>query len=280
MSTAQNVPVAPRAVEGGVATASCRPHPHTSVPVLQALDVVHRAHARLGPSAMDRWSRCGACIRLSEGLGAAAPGPAATAGTVLHNAYERCQLGGAGLTRAELLHLEACGVSSARAQAILDQALKATATLLSRYGVRHFVTELRVDPGRRIGRSDFWGTCDLLGVAPASRTVILADFKSGRGVVDPVDNLQLLSYCLGALDLLDFTPQRLVLAIVQPPVFGDEPAVWETTPDVLMQFEQYARERAAATDNPTALPVPSTEACQWCPARPICPAHCDEGGTP
>jgi hypothetical protein len=263
-----------------VTTASCKQYPQTSVPVLQALDVVGRAHAPLGPSAMDRWSRCGACIRLSKGLGAAAPGPAATAGTILHGAYERCQLGGTGLTRAELLHLEACGVSSARAHTILNQALRATATLFDRYGVRHFVTEVRVDPGRRIGRNDYWGTCDLLGVAPASRTVILADFKSGRGVVDPVDNLQLLSYCLGALDLLDFTPQRLVLAIVQPPVFGDEAAVWETTPDVLMQFEQYARERAAATDDPTALPVASPEACQWCPARPICPALCDEGGTP
>ncbi len=245
-----------------------------------AMGVVSRPHARLGPSSLHRWSQCPACIRLSEQMGASSAGPAALAGTTIHAAYERVLNGDHGLTEDEYVTLEACGVNRERARAILAQSVTATRALLDRYQIQHFVTEMRVDPGRRICRSDFWGTADLIGVAPATNTMLVADLKTGRVVVDPTDNVQLLAYAMGALDVVAFRPQRLALAIVQPPAYGDQAAVWETTPQVLQQFEEYVGQRAAATDDPMAAPVPSAEACQWCPARSICPAHLNEGGAP
>jgi hypothetical protein len=80
------------------------------------------------------------------------------------------------------------------------------------------------------------------------------------------------------LELLTFTPQRVILAVIQPPLLGDRAAVWSTTLETLLQFQAYIAERAAATDDPDAPPTPDEGACQWCPARSICPAHQQKGG--
>jgi hypothetical protein len=63
-----------------------------------------------------------------------------------------------------------------------------------------------------------------------------------------------------------------VLAILQPPVWGDQPCVWETDLATLHAFEAYARTQAALTDSQNVSPNPSEAACQWCRARAVCPA--------
>lgn len=131
----------------------------------------------------------------------------------------------------------------------------------------------RVDPGQVIGRSDFWGTADLVGANESDKTLLVADLKTGRGRVAPQFNEQMLSYALGSLALINFVPERIVLAIIQPPVLKNTTAVWVTDMATLDQFKEFARTQAALTDDVQCEPSPSPEVCQWCPAKSICSAH-------
>jgi len=219
-----------------------------------AADVV-TAHARLGPSSAHRWARCPASIRLSEQVPHRPAGPAAAAGTLLHAVFERQMLGQSHLHEHEIEWLSELDMGEARA----------------RYGIAEFLLERRVDPGAVIGRTDFWGTADLIGANADRRLLLVGDLKTGRGAVEVEGNDQMLAYALGSLALLNFVPQRIVLAVFQPPVLGDQPALWETDLETLLSFKRFISERAALTDGDHP-PQPSDDACQWCAAKSICPA--------
>ena len=231
------------------------------------------AHAPLSPSSAFRWTACPISPRLARTLPSPPAGDAAKAGTLLHSTYERKLYGGPGLQPAEVAELERLGVRQTLAVSILDAGIEATQALLKKHNIRHIALETRVDPGAAIGRSDFWGTADLLGANEEEKTLVVLDFKTGRHPVAVQDNLQLLSYALGALDTITFEPERIVLAIVQPVAFGAVAQTQSITLDVLERFSEWIGVRAFATDDPTAQPQPSAEACRFCPARSICPAE-------
>jgi hypothetical protein len=191
----------------------------------------------------------------------------------MHTVFERRLLKQHDFTVEEIDLLAELVVPELRARLIVDQAQEAAHATMRQHGLTEFLTETRVDPGAVIGRSDFWGTADLIAANPSTATLLVGDLKTGRGKVEVEFNDQLLSYALGAKALLRFTPKRVLLAVFQPPVHGDQAAVWETTPQTLRDFSRYARDRAQLTDSPTSVPTASHEACQWCPAKAICPAH-------
>jgi hypothetical protein len=231
------------------------------------------SHAPLSPSSAFRWSACPISPRLARTLPSPPAGDAAMAGTLLHSAFERKLYGGPGLQPAEVAELERLGVRQTLAVSVLDAGIEATQALLKQHNIRHIALETRVDPGAAIGRSDFWGTADLLGANEEEKTLVVLDFKTGRHPVAVQDNLQLLSYALGALDTITFEPLRIVLAIVQPVAFGAVAQTQSITIDVLDRFSEWIGERAFATDDSNAQPQPSAEACRFCPARSICPAE-------
>ena len=102
----------------------------------------------------------------------------------------------------------------------------------------------------------------------------MGDLKTGRGRVSADHNDQLLTYLIGALRRITFTPREIVLAVIQPVHYGAMANIWRTDMVTAEQFQRFLAERAALTDVDTP-PEPSDEACRWCPARPICPAHTD-----
>lgn len=231
------------------------------------------AHARLGPSGAHRWLRCPASIPLSEKLPPRSGGAAAAAGTVMHAVFERRLLDKHDFTCEEIDLLAQFDVVEWRARMIVNQAEVAARCVLKENNLTEFLVETRVDPGAVIGRTDFWGTADLIAADKSTSTLLVGDLKTGRGRVEVEFNDQLLAYAVGAEVLLDFTPRRVLLAIFQPPVYGTRAAVWETTTETLSEFSRYAGERARITDSKLVVPTPSDEACQWCPARAVCPAH-------
>jgi hypothetical protein len=231
------------------------------------------AHARLGPSSASRWLDCPASIRLCELAPDRGGNNASVAGSMMHEVFERLMLGGDHFYPEELEALDLLDWGEAHARKIVDSSVTAAKRALSQYGITEFVTETRVNPGARFGREDLWGTGDLIGACSKQKILMVGDLKTGRGRVDPEFNDQLLTYSVGALELIDFVPEIVVMAIFQPTIYGVNPALWETDMNVLSQFESFLKERAEATDIPDLPPSPSPSACKWCPAKSICPAH-------
>ena len=230
-------------------------------------------HARLGPSSAHRWLRCPASIQLSEQVPHRESGSAAAAGNLMHSVFERRMLGTGDFLAQDLLALAELDMSEVRARLIVNQGVEAAHTALANYQITEYLTECRVNPGDWVEREDFWGTADLIGANSKSKTLLVGDLKTGRGKVDVEFNDQMLSYALGALDLIDFEPEHIVLSIFQPPIFGSRPALWQTDPVTLREFQVFAARQAELTDYPNLIPNPSDEACAWCPAKTICPAH-------
>lgn len=195
------------------------------------------------------------------------------AGTILHDVFERRLLQTGDFTTIEFEQLLELDMEASRARRIVEQGIAAALEVMEHYKASEFLTEVRVDPGATIGRTDFWGTADLVAANPVTQTLLVGDFKTGRTRVEVEANDQLLCYAMGARSLLGFEPKQVVLAIFQPPVWGSRAAVWTTELKTLSHFATFAKEQAMRTDEAQVLPTPSREACAWCPAKTVCPEH-------
>ena len=230
-------------------------------------------HARISPSAMHRVSQCPASVRLSEQVPYRPGGPAAQAGTIMHSAFERQLLGEGHLTDDELLALEDLEVAPKYAYRLVDDAVAAARNVLDRHRAVDFLTETRVHPGRAIGyEGQLWGTADLIGIGQ-DEVLIVGDAKFGRGLVSPELNDQMLTYAVGALEIIDFEPKKIALAIFQPVLFGARPKVWECSIDIIGQYRDHLAMVCDMANDPAIEPTPSEDACRWCPALKICPTQ-------
>lgn len=126
---------------------------------------------------------------------------------------------------------------------------------------------------------DCYGTADCVAWDEETKTLTILDYKNGVMPVYAENNTQLLSYALGAMHTLSVTPSTVRLAIFQPnaPIkdaehprydecyytFG-EVVTWGVNvliPAVLKSFDTYPKHE------------PSDQACQYCKAKPTCPAY-------
>ena len=236
------------------------------------------AHARLGPSAMSRILACPYSVRASEACPKQPAGNAALAGTLLHAEFERAMKDGNLAIDDEILwQLDDLGYGTQWATKILTNAVQSARVLIKKYDVTEFLLEERVYPGEAIQIADFWGTADFVGIGRNNTVFVVADLKTGRGIVDPENNDQMLSYSLGAHHLLDKNVKNtitdVVLAVIQPSNQRKPLSVWETDVSTLTDFASFAREQLLKVDSPDLKPTPSDGACQWCPARRVCPAN-------
>lgn len=130
-----------------------------------------------------------------------------------------------------------------------------------------FIAEHRVDFGDFIPGA--FGSCDLLLRVGKSAYVI--DWKFGDGVVDAVDNEQLLFYAAGALrsrsaEWVFEGADKIELVIIQPPHLRR----WEVTVPQILQFSSRLRDAVRASQRPDAW-TKAGEWCRFCPAKAICP---------
>lgn len=118
--------------------------------------------------------------------------------------------------------------------------------------------------------SDGFGTADVIITKDDNLYVI--DLKYGKGVpVYAENNPQGQLYALGALAersaFQDF--KKIIIIIHQPRL--DHISTWETTPDKLYTFGEYARERAILCQETNPKRTAGEKQCQWCTAKPVCP---------
>jgi hypothetical protein len=236
------------------------------------------AHARLGPSAMSRILACPYSVKASEACVKKPAGNAALAGTLMHAEFERAMLdGNLSIDDEVLWQLDDLDYGRQWAENMLKVTTQSAHSLIEKYDVTEFLLEERVYPGETIGIADFWGTADFMGIGRNNTCLVVADVKTGRGIVDPENNDQMLSYALGAYNALDKNFKKTItavaLAVIQPSNLRRPLNVWETGVDTLGEFASFAREQLSKVDLPDLTPTPSEGACQWCPAREVCPTR-------
>lgn len=225
-------------------------------------------HSKLGASSAHRWLTCPASVRMQEGEKDKA-GFAANEGTAAHALAEEALRQGEHPSKF---------IGQTFEGFIVDNEMAHNVGLYFGYVSEIFMNEegedLLIEQQLRY---DKWvpkgfGTADAI-VITSSGIAHVIDLKYGKGVAVYADeNPQGMLYALGVLQEYEWLHDihEFVIHIVQPRI-GNY-SEWSITTDRLMDFGDYARQRAALVKTNDAPFGPSDKACQWCKAQSRCEA--------
>jgi len=221
----------------------------------------------LRPSSASRWIACPASARLSLQVPYEESGEAAKIGTAIHSLSETCWqldqdpmdyvgkvIEGITMTRENaefaLAHI--------RTVAALEKELGTIK--VEQYGVAYETLLAKVG-----------GTADVVAYNLDKSILEIADLKTGRQWVD-ADSEQMKIYALGIMSKLVKVFDTVRLTIVQPQT--GENRTYITTGDDLFGWKADTLIPAvvSAADG-SSEPTPEKAACQYCPAKMICPAQ-------
>lgn len=243
-----------------------------------------RAHAKLSPSGAHRWIECPGSIRMSAGIDEKSS-VFADEGTAAHTLAELClreksdpvdYLGGhVDVKTGKVFRAEGTGD---RVFTIDDEMVDAVGlyveTVRGLTGPDDEVEyEARLDLTHIPGMA--FGTGDCVIYRPATRHLIIADLKYGKGVaVDAENNPQTRAYALGASKRFhNRGVDTIESVIVQPRCPHPAGVVRRETIDILDLVEfRIELEAAAAATAALDAPLNPGDWCRFCPAAPTCPA--------
>lgn len=221
-------------------------------------------HAKLSPSAAVRWMTCPGSVHIINMHNIVSrSGSAADRGTAIH---AMCELA--------LSNDAECSdyVGTTIKGILIDDDMAQIGQVYVNYiknahGDKYFEQKVSVEHIIE----DCWGTAD--AVICHDRKLIIADLKSGVRRVEARDNKQLLIYALGAFAKYDwmYDFQEISLVIVQPAI--DHLDVWTISVDELLSFKDELIEAKNQIISSPDKFVMSEKACEWCPARFVCPEH-------
>jgi len=228
------------------------------------------AHAVLGPSSAERWMNCYGSVELSQGIKDQGSSNASE-GTMMHTVSSTCleksydTVGYIGTVDEEtklVLQVDQAGHVQQYVDYVRSLASLPGAILLIEQSLPiEFMT----------GEEGAKGTADAIIIT--ADELIVVDAKFGFKPVDAVENKQLQMYAAAAYEIYgmayDFKTVRLV--IVQPRT-DEAISEWVTTPGELMDFADEVKNAATAIFFGNDTLVPTEKGCQWCKAKPTCPA--------
>lgn len=118
-----------------------------------------------------------------------------------------------------------------------------------------------------LGRDDVYGTSDFTLADYQNRTLYVSDYKHGFGLVDVVNNKQLIAYSIATLDTLNHWEyfDKVVTTIIQPRrqhVDGCIRSATYTTAELVEWQRRYANSIQLAED-PNSKPSAGSH-CQYC----------------
>ena len=225
----------------------------------------------LRASASARWIACPASARLSSLMPYVEGGDAAKMGTAIHSLAEYCFKGDLDPMKFEGKVYEGILMTEENCEFAL-QHLKAIWAIEDELGKGSVIVE-KFLPYQDTSKVKVGGTTDVIGISKEKRKIIIADLKTGRGYVSE-DNDQLRLYALAALEDEHIYQDidKVELWIIQP--HHGENRKFSMTTQELVDWEHYVLIPAIENAlNPAFQPVPSDSACQYCPAKTICPAQ-------
>jgi hypothetical protein len=198
-------------------------------------------------------------------------GEAAKIGTAIHSLAEHCFKGDLDPTKFEGQVYEGITMTEENCEFALEH-LKAIWKIEDELGAGSVQVEQFI-PYQDTQVCKVGGTTDVIGISKEKRKLIIADLKTGRGYVD-ADSEQLKLYALSALNQNNLFRDisTVELWIVQP--HHGELRKHSMTIQELVDWEHYILMPAIENAlNPAYPPTPSDSACQYCPAKTICPAQ-------
>lgn len=233
-------------------------------------------HARLAPSAADRWMVCAGSVQAVHGPYAKdSSNVYADLGRAAHKLLELCML-----LEEDPDDYIGLSIDGHDIDEDMTSAVGTAIDYVNRYLIDHpnakVVSEHIVSLERATGRRDLWGTLDIAidNYQQDPDELVIIDYKHGQGVPVAVErNPQLMLYALGYRSNTRRTFARYRFVIVQPRIFRELIRVkeWECDNRTLNEFLAEVREAAAATDAPDA-PRVAGDHCRWCPALTRCRA--------
>lgn len=241
------------------------------------------SHAPVSPSALSRQIPCPGARR-AELPYPDVSGAAAIDGTGTHIGVEKCivenrhpeELIGETIGKGHPDKPQGWKVDVARAERIgmaiiyIDSRIKQLIYRGIRANQIHVQSELKSNPGRHFGRTDWYGTADIVISWPGG--VEIADYKDGRGFVDVNDNPQLTSY-LGGVHSKDWyrAERECRMTIIQPKTNNPIRFVNLTGAEAMRKLETI-HDGIVKGDDPNAPRIPGDH-CRWCKHKPNCVEH-------
>ena len=233
-------------------------------------------HAKLSASAAHRWMHCAGSVKLSRGL----PNPGsrnAAEGTFAHEIAASALNG---------VQKPALWLGKKR---IVDDKFEIECTQEMVDAVCVYIDEIddemmpmdthfvEVDLTLALAKihPSLGGTADFIRYRPGKKHLRVVDLKYGAGVIVEVeDNVQAMVYALGALLTSKQPCAEVTVTIIQPRAEHPDGRVrdWTFPSADLLDFEHKLVMAAKATEAPDAPLVPGAKQCQWCLAKPTCPA--------
>lgn len=251
-----------------------------------------KVHAKLSPSAAERWFNCSGVINLINRLVDEGkivldgkPSKYAAEGTVAHQLAEDFVQG-----KTDLLTL-----TSRVGEVVMQEGFEVEITDAMIEGVIEYVdhigavrrmmknkpagihgeAEVQVtvaDLKDEAGNDIVFGTSDYILYQKGDELHVF-DFKFGKGVVPATENKQGLTYVVGAMDTLGTKAfGKVYIHIVQPRRMDGGEAVdtWELPPGRVEKFREELRAAVERTKDPKA-PLAAGSWCKFCPAEAYCP---------
>ena len=218
-----------------------------------------RKHARLSASRADRFMSCPGSVKLEDQMPYEPAGEAAALGTHIHELGEML-LNGADYDEILTSGVEKENLDMARSYAQFVNTLVENP--------KRKLIEVNLDEGLKTLHPSLGGTAD--AVLTESHTLHVIDLKTGRIPVDAKDNRQMMVYALGAMRKFNAPADiNVKMHIFQPRTGHSTHTV--SGNDII----SFGHELKAAADlaNQDDAPInPGSSQCQWCKAKPICPA--------
>jgi hypothetical protein len=204
---------------------------------------------------MDRIMVCPGSYRLESKMPYEPAGEAAERGTAIHEVAEKLLAGQP--------------VPSGTPQEYIELAQQYVDFINSYFSSpRKKLIEVNLDEPLKTLHSALGGTADAILVE--GNTLACVDLKTGRVPVDAKDNKQLMTYALGAMLKLKAPESVTVDMVIFQPGVGT--SKWSVTGKELMVHAKELERSAVLALSPDAPTNPSSDACRYCKAKPICPS--------
>ncbi len=229
-------------------------------------------HLPIGGSTAARTLGCPAWVEKSKNIPSRPPGQAAIDGSMHHEVMEMCQTGGTEpKDHLGFIYKEGGAEREFTADDLYlsELAYNATNDLMDELDI----DELLIEPFVQYQKGYAGGSIDLLGLSADRKTLLILDYKFGRGVVAVENNAQLQFYAMCVAE--DIATRDLcgdlsaIEYVIVQPQRSSVVYRWSAPSIALGVFVQNMEAAIEDSEAPTLKPTPGPH-CKWCPAENYC----------